>query len=816
MAVFKCKMCGGALEVSENSSTVTCEYCGSQQTLPKLNDDKLARLYDRANHFRRNNEFDKAMGIYEQILDEDNTDAEAYWSIVLCRYGIEYVEDPTTHKRIPTINRAQYTSIFDDDNYTSALKYADIFQKKIYEEEAVTINEIQKGILEISQKEDPFDVFICYKETDDATKQRTHDSVYATELYHELTEVGFKVFFSRITLEDKLGQAYEPYIFAALNSAKVMVVMGTKPEYFNGVWVKNEWSRYLSLIKNGAKKLLIPAYRDMDPYDLPQEFSHLQALDMNKLGFMPDLVRGIKKIINKEPAKQAPAYDHAPQPAYHPPVQPKYNVRLVSDGGKKLECIKAVRECLGLGLSEAKDLVESRARTLASQVSYEEANEIENFFIRNGFEVAIEEVSGYSSPIANNGRCNVKLAPVGERKLLAIKVVREVCNLGLKEAKDIVESRNPVLASNISFRQAEEIQQVFQSNQLDVIIEPLGGYTAPSYKAPYSVPATSGSGNVDTLLKRVALFLEGEDWSNADLYCEKVLDIDPENARAYIGKLLAKLRVSREEDLVKSESTLENWLPYKNALRFADEATAERLISYNKQIKERLRKEEEERQERARIEEERRQEQARIERERRAKLDAERAERAKADRERQAVINAQKNVSDRLQAQVREKERVENLIALREREIADAPNPKKVRGLARMVIFVAILLFASIVLVGIMESLSIFNTLVTILTYNLLVALFVCLLFVLIIAYFVLGGALCKANGASAAMTLLNVITYGIFSFAYAIYALKKNKKGSVSPAVSELNSLKKQLEQINQNIDTSRESLKEINKKLN
>ena len=36
--------------------------------------------------------------------------AEAYWSIVLCRYGIEYVEDPATHKRIPTVNRAQYTS----------------------------------------------------------------------------------------------------------------------------------------------------------------------------------------------------------------------------------------------------------------------------------------------------------------------------------------------------------------------------------------------------------------------------------------------------------------------------------------------------------------------------------------------------------------------------------------------------------------------------------------------------------------------------------------------------------------------------------
>ena len=299
MAIFKCKMCGGALEINNNETVFDCEYCGTKQTLPKLDDDRKANLYDRANHFRRNNEFDKAMGIYEQILNEDNSDAESYWSLVLCRYGIEYVEDPTSHKRVPTVNRAQFTSVFDDEDYKSALKYADGFQKEVYEAEAKVINEIQKGILAISQQEEPFDVFICYKETD-SNGRRTQDSVIATELYHELTREGYKVFFSRITLEDKLGTAYEPYIFAALNSAKVMVVLGTKAEYFNAVWVKNEWSRYLSLIKNGEKKILIPAYRDMDPYDLPEEFSHLQAQDMTKLGFMQDLIRGINKLVRTE------------------------------------------------------------------------------------------------------------------------------------------------------------------------------------------------------------------------------------------------------------------------------------------------------------------------------------------------------------------------------------------------------------------------------------------------------------------------------------------------------------------------------------
>lgn len=305
MAIFKCKMCGGALDIKNGETVCQCEYCGTKQTVPKLDDEKKANLYDRANHFRRNNDYDKAMNTYEKILNEDGTDAEAYWSLVLCRYGIEYVEDSATHKRVPTINRTQYTSIYADENYKSAIEYADSSQKIVYENEAKAIDDIQKGILEISSKESPFDVFICYKETDQ-NGRRTQDSVLANDLYHQLTQEGFKVFFSRITLEDKLGTAYEPYIFAALNSSKVMVVLGTKPEYFNAVWVKNEWSRYLALISNGQKKMLIPAYRDMDPYDLPEEFSHLQAQDMSKLGFMQDLIRGIKKIIGTEKVNEKP------------------------------------------------------------------------------------------------------------------------------------------------------------------------------------------------------------------------------------------------------------------------------------------------------------------------------------------------------------------------------------------------------------------------------------------------------------------------------------------------------------------------------
>ena len=303
MAVFKCKMCGGSLEITENMTVCECEYCGTQQTLPKSDNEQKLNLFNRASHFRQQFEFDKAAEIYERIIQHSNTnDAELYWSLVLCRYGIEYVDDPLTRKKIPTCHRTQFKSILEDTDYLTALQYADSIQHDLYEREAKYIDTVQKRILEISNKEKPFDVFICYKETD-KTGRRTQDSVLAQDLYYGLEREGFKVFFSRITLESKLGTEYEPYIFAALNSAKVMVVIGTKPEYFNAVWVRNEWSRYLMLMQNDKNRTLIPAYRDMNPYDLPDALSMFQAQDMSKLGFMQDLIRGIHKITEHEPEK---------------------------------------------------------------------------------------------------------------------------------------------------------------------------------------------------------------------------------------------------------------------------------------------------------------------------------------------------------------------------------------------------------------------------------------------------------------------------------------------------------------------------------
>lgn len=299
MAIIKCKMCGGDMELNTDQRCGTCEYCGSTMTLPKVDDEQRAAAFNRGNHFRRIGEFDKALTVYEHIVQEDEADAEAHWCCALCRFGIEYVKDPASGVYIPTCHRASFDSFLEDVDYKAALQYADAVARIQYQKDGEKIAEIQRNILSVSQKESPFDIFICYKESDEHG-HRTIDSTLAQEIYYQLTEAGYRVFFSRITLEDKVGQEYEPYIFAALHSAKVMIVVGTKAEYLNAIWVKNEWGRFLALMKEDRKKLLIPCYRDMDPYDMPEQLSVLQSYDMSKIGFIQDLTRGISKVLNKE------------------------------------------------------------------------------------------------------------------------------------------------------------------------------------------------------------------------------------------------------------------------------------------------------------------------------------------------------------------------------------------------------------------------------------------------------------------------------------------------------------------------------------
>ena len=155
MAVFKCKMCGGDLSVTEGAKIVECDFCGTAQTVPGGDDEKKTNLFNRANRLRMDNEFDKAAGVYESIVSEFPEEAEGYWGLVLCSYGIEYVDDAKTGKKIPTCHRTLTSSVMDDDNFVQACENADVVARGIYREEAKAIDRLQQQIIAVVENEEP-------------------------------------------------------------------------------------------------------------------------------------------------------------------------------------------------------------------------------------------------------------------------------------------------------------------------------------------------------------------------------------------------------------------------------------------------------------------------------------------------------------------------------------------------------------------------------------------------------------------------------------------------------------------------------------
>ena len=76
--------------------------------------------------------------------------------------------------------------------------------------------------------------------------------------------------------------------------------------------------------------------------------------------------------------------------------------------------------------------------------------------------------------------------------------------------------------------------------------------------------------SISNYIKRVFIFLGDGDWAHADEYCERILDIDPQNSRAYLGKLMAELKISKLEEFKNIAAPFDDSNNYKKLSRFDD------------------------------------------------------------------------------------------------------------------------------------------------------------------------------------------------------------------------------------------------------
>ena len=297
-----CYNCGG--DIISRGGRFVCASCGSYMP-EQITGEEVSLLYAAFQKLRLA-DFYEAEREFDDIIRRHPRNAQAYWGRLMSHYGIKYEKD-YDGRNIPTCYATSIDSVYESSDYRKAMELADAETQAVFKNHADYMERVRKEWLEKANREKPYDIFISFKDSDaeEQKKGREHtvDSDELRELYLYLMKKGYRVFFSRESLEGKGGEKYEPYIYAALSTAKVMLVYGSKPEYINATWVKNEWTRYQKRIRSGEKHpdSLIVAYKGFSPKDLPLELSESgrQHLDASKPSFYNELIEIIERIMGE-------------------------------------------------------------------------------------------------------------------------------------------------------------------------------------------------------------------------------------------------------------------------------------------------------------------------------------------------------------------------------------------------------------------------------------------------------------------------------------------------------------------------------------
>lgn len=150
---LKCHYCGGKIFPTYEKDTYECEYCGRFQKKISPDEEKKSRMFEQADKDRKDNRFDFAINNYQQICNEFPDESEAYWWLLICKYGIEYIKDPYTGRYKPTCHRLSFESILDDSLFNQAIERASSEASENYRKKAQEISDVMKTILEISNRE---------------------------------------------------------------------------------------------------------------------------------------------------------------------------------------------------------------------------------------------------------------------------------------------------------------------------------------------------------------------------------------------------------------------------------------------------------------------------------------------------------------------------------------------------------------------------------------------------------------------------------------------------------------------------------------
>ncbi len=260
---FKCKNCGALFPATTNENGVLkCEYCDSIFTIPKKDsNNEVLQFLQIGEHNLDACHFDEAYTAFEKASQLNDKEPEAYWGMALAEFKVQYIKDTVNNRLQPICHEFNDKEFQANKNYLKALKCAGAEQKSEYFSKAQDIDYIREEFLKLQQSGLDYDCFICVKvsqtgveQADISKKNWTNDAYNADSIYDLLKRHDFRPFFSEREIKGRSGANYEAMILYALYTAETMLVVCSDEEYLRTPWVKNEYTRFKSLIKNEEKE----------------------------------------------------------------------------------------------------------------------------------------------------------------------------------------------------------------------------------------------------------------------------------------------------------------------------------------------------------------------------------------------------------------------------------------------------------------------------------------------------------------------------------------------------------------------------------
>ena len=121
----------------------------------------------------------------------------------------------------------------------------------------------------------------------------------------------------------------------------------------------------------------------MSKEEMIEEIKKMTVVELSELVKAIEEVFGVSAVAAAAPAAGAAAGDAAAE-------KTSFNVVLKEAGDQKIKVIKVVRDATGLGLKEAKELVDGAPKTVKENVSKEEAEELKAKFTEVGAVIELQ------------------------------------------------------------------------------------------------------------------------------------------------------------------------------------------------------------------------------------------------------------------------------------------------------------------------------------------------------------------------------------------------------------------------------------------